>query len=219
MRTTLTIIASVLTLLQVSGQDTTFTSHRNAVALEVTGLIPMSYGELGSGTAVYPYFLTYRRSLGMGWVRSGIGAYGWSEHSNGDVNSSALIRDRSSWRVNARLGYAIPLVDERRWLVLAGLDALYVRTNSESRDVWEDNSETKSKYSTTGMGIGLALDAQFRISKRMALGTEFNLELIRSKSTEDRSYSDSPEDDRHATSERTGIDAIRAFSLFLLAYF
>ena len=155
----------------------------------------------------------------MGWVRSGIGAYGWSEHSNGDVNSSALIRDRSSWRVNARLGYAIPLVDERRWLVLAGLDALYVRTNSESRDVWEDNSETKSKYSTNGMGIGLALDAQFRIGKRMALGTEFNLEMIRSKSTEDRSYSDSPEYDRHATSERTGMDVIRAFSLFLLAYF
>lgn len=217
MRTTLAFMTA-LAMGATSAQDSSFTAKRNAVGLEVTGLIPMSRSEM-SGPAIYPYVLTYRRAIGPGWARFGIGASGWSEQSDGDVNSSALRRERSSWRINTRLGYALPLVNDRRWLVLAGLDVLHASYHSKSRDLWEDNSETKNSYSTAGIGLGLALDAQFRISKRIAIGTEFNLEMMRSETTEDRTYSDDPEYDRHATSESTRLDAIRAFSLFLLAYF
>lgn len=213
-------LAALSPTLLAQAQDTTTVNKqfRNGIGVEVTGLIPMSQGEFG-GAAIYPYFLTYRRALGPGWVRFGVGASGWSDHANGDANSSVIIRESSSWRTSARLGYALPLVDERRWLVLAGLDALHTSYNFESRYLWEDNSESITQHSTLGIGLGLAIDAQFRIGKRMALGTEFNLELMRSKSTEDRTYSDEPEHDEHATSESTSLDAIRAFSLFLHAYF
>jgi len=202
----------------VSAQDTTFTNRRNAIGIEVTGLIPMSFGDLG-GPTQYPYFLTYRRAIGPGWARFGVGAYGYSDKSDGDPNSSVIERERGQWWMNVRLGYAIPLINERRWLVLGGVDFLHSRMEFTYRDLWEDNDERKHRASSIGSGLGLAIDAQYRIGKRVAIGTEFNAQAMISKSKEDRTYSLDPEYDSHSTSETTDLGVIRAFSLFLHAYF
>lgn len=199
-------------------QDSTFTNKRNAVGLEVTGLIPMSYGEL-SGPATYPYVLTYRRAVGIGWLRLGVGGNGWSDRSDGDPNSTAVIRERSGWWMSSRVGYAVPLVNERHWMVLAGLDALYGTASSGYRDLWDTNEETNMHASSVGLGLGIALDVQYRIGKRIAIGTEFDLQGMRTEIKEDRTYSQNPEFDRHASSLQLRVDAIRAFSLFLHAYF
>lgn len=199
-------------------QDSTFTTKRNAVGLEVTGLIPMSYGDMSS-PATYPYVLTYRRAIGIGWLRLSVGGNGWSDRSDGDPNSSALIRERSGWWMNSRVGYAVPLVNDRHWMVLAGLDALYGTASSSYRDVWETNEETNMKASSVGFGLGIALDVQYRIGKRIAIGTEFDLQGMRTEMKEDRTYSENPDFDRHVNSLQTSVDAIRAFSLFLHAYF
>ena len=213
-------LLSVPIAIALHAQDTTsaWRTNRNAIGIEVTGLLPLQDGSY-SYLVQYPYTLTYRRLLGTGWLRFGVGGSGYQNKTDGNSNGQGTLSEQSSWTGAIRFGYAIPLLEHDRWLVLAGLDAVYGMNGSRSKYTYTNGEVVDDSTEGNQYGIGFAIDAQWRLSPRIALGTEMNVQALRTSSERNRVFSITTAYNDHYTSTGANVAVIPAVSLFLYTYF
>ncbi len=219
-RSFLVFSLSLTTCSAVLAQDSTsvWRFRKNAVGIEVTALIPFRESS-NPFYLQYPYILTYRRLAGPGWIRFGIGGSNNSSATEGTNNAQVSSGEQSTWSYTARLGYAVPLLENDRWLVLAALDGIQGSQGSRYKQTYSDGDVLTDATILSEFGAGLGLDAQWRLSKRLSLGTEFNAIATWSRSERKRELLLSPEYNDEFTTTGSSFQAIRAFSLFLITYF
>jgi hypothetical protein len=164
----------VLTASLIHAQDVvvhinTETESHHAIGLNTVGFFDQFIGDENETRYRSPYLITYTGSLGRVAIRAGIGP---------EYNSETVVHDgftnseeNSLLRLDGRLGAGVKLVDDSRWEVLVGVDAMYGYLRD--RDI-EDSGFDRitNQVETRAFGGGPFIQIAYQISRRISLSTE-----------------------------------------------
>jgi hypothetical protein len=163
--------------------------YRNEVGLDATAFIKniLDFDD-ASGPAYTPtYYITYRRYIGRGALRAGIGG-GFSSGDREEAAEQTGSADNmteakyETRQLEARLGYEFYTPLARRWQLYYGADARVARGHSRSEELSVSGvTETERTFEShlSSYGVAPLLGVRFRLTNRISLRTETSFAINR----------------------------------------
>ena len=219
MRTSL-LLAGIMCTSIGSAQDSTLIhlAGRNAFGLEVTALLPIVRGTYGTANS-YPYSLTYRRLLGSGWARLGVGGMGTVTDTEAEGWTNQNNSSHTYGWYNVRVGYAFRLFRERKWRANAGVDFFYSSFNSHRVSEYDDGDVRDDKDRSSAVGPAPMVEVHYALSPRIWIGTELNLQIALTQSETRTEYDLATQYNGRTVSKGWEVSFVDAASLFLFVNF
>lgn len=137
-----------------------------------------------SSGLIDPYLFTYRAQFANGLnIRFGLGA----STKNQDLvsSTSSMPRNDNSSSMHFRLGFEYYLLKTKKWKAGAGIDAVYAKSNSNSRENDPSSGlDFEQKSESFSYGAGPLLSIQYFVHPRVSIGTEGSMHLEHSETFE-----------------------------------
>jgi hypothetical protein len=174
-------------------------SFAHFVGLNATGLL-QTVLNLEDDEGDFQYLVSYDWDLGKMHLRAALGP---EYSSNTTTHEGFTDREENTFfRMNSRLGLAFDLLDNQKWSVIAGVDAIgqYISDISTLDTGFDAVSEEEE---TWGLGAGPFIQLAFRISPRVSISTEAGFYGRYSESTLTETFENFP-DFNNELSKTTG---------------
>ncbi len=165
-----------------------------------------------------PWLLSYRMFLKeRSAIRLGLG--GNQTHEKIEASTSSNPRSIQSYRADVAIGYEYYVLNSPRWKCGTGLMVIWDKTDSlsEETDVQANRFIQHNKMQAFGVGANLSL--QWRISQRVALGTDAGMYYSKQTNSTKTEFIGPFPQNTYNKSSVSSISPVYPVSLFILFHF
>lgn len=179
-------------------------SRKNEMSMDVTGFVrqfvPGSSDPLSLGYYPPTYLLAYKRSVGKGALRFGVGGLYTLDSDTGGYNSHTDFTSYD-WRLHLRAGWERRWSLSRRWSCFAGFDGLIGTGQGVSNNFGTQAGRPRVHTTFKSFGAGPVAGMQFHLNRRIALYTESMLYWMYQESGRHYDFEDDSNDVRGLTTD------------------